>query len=156
MGAVWLPTRLEVLLSGTRIRSRVCPGVPLAAGAATAGAGADVAAGIAADTAIGGAADGGSEILADASGDELAGGNGFRGIGDNTDDESFEYHYAKHANGVSRQQYAKDAQDFARNPTGKQTDVTLRDGSRGVKYRTPGAPGGIFEQDGNAISFWYK
>lgn len=90
------------------------------------------------------------------SSDDPAAETGFRGIGDNSDADSFEYHYSKHGNGVNREQYARDAQDFAKNPTGIRTDVRLRDGSPGIKYRTPGGPGGIFDPDGNVISFWYK
>ncbi|MGH3432648.1 MAG: hypothetical protein ACRDQB_07415, partial [Thermocrispum sp.] len=82
--------------------------------------------------------------------------SGWRGTNVSKED-SFDYHYAKHGNNVSREQYARDATQWADNPVGSRTSVTLRDGSPGWRYRTPGGgPGGILDQGGNIITFWYQ
>jgi hypothetical protein len=74
-----------------------------------------------------------------------------------SDEESLAYHYAKHGDGATLEQYAHDAQTFADNPTGDQvTEVALKDGTTGTRYRTPGGPGGIVDQAGRLITFWYK
>jgi RHS repeat-associated protein len=52
--------------------------------------------------------------------------------------DSFDYHFARHGEGVTPQQYAKDAEAWARNPGGTPKPVTLGDGMPGVRYRTPG------------------
>ncbi|MDQ1629645.1 MAG: hypothetical protein QOI54_3389 [Actinomycetota bacterium] len=82
--------------------------------------------------------------------------SGWRGT-NMTDQESFDYHYAEHGGGVTREQYAQDARDWASNPTGNGTSVPLKDGTTGVRYRTPGGgPGGILDSDGNIVTFWYR
>ncbi len=81
--------------------------------------------------------------------------NPFRGT-NMADEESLNFHYARHGAGRSIEQYASDAQAFAENPTGKTSSVILRDGTTGIKYRTPGSPGGILDGNGNLITFWYR
>jgi RHS repeat-associated protein len=72
---------------------------------------------------------------------------------------SIDYHYAKHGllNGVSRAQYASDAVAWAgRQNIGNGVRVTLRDGSTGFRIREPGKPGGIIDDTGKVVTFWYK
>jgi len=93
-----------------------------------------------------GAAEGGASDLAAA----------WRGT-NMTDDESFEYHYQVHGDGVTPEQYAQDARAWASHPTGTGTPVELADGTWGMRYRTPGGgPGGILDSSGNIITFWYR
>jgi RHS repeat-associated protein len=81
--------------------------------------------------------------------------NGWRGTNMSAE-EAFNYHYGKHGQGVTPEQYAQDAANFAANPPGTGTPVKLADGTWGVRYRTPGGgPGGILDANGNVISFWY-
>jgi hypothetical protein len=92
------------------------------------------------------AADEGSSGLAD----------GWRGT-NMTDEESFDYHYGAHGAGETPEQYAQDAREWAANPAGAGSPVTLADGSAGTVFRTAGGgPGGILDSSGNIISFWYR
>lgn len=78
--------------------------------------------------------------------------SGWRGT-NMSDEESFNYHYAKHGG----EQYAQDARNWAANPTGTGTPVGLADGTTGMRYRTPGGgPGGILDSGGNIVTFWYR
>jgi hypothetical protein len=53
--------------------------------------------------------------------------------------------------------HTHDAQTFADNSTGDQvTDVVLKDGTTGNRYRTPGGQDGVVDQAGRLITFWYK
>jgi RHS repeat-associated protein len=81
--------------------------------------------------------------------------DGWRGT-NMSDEDSFNYHYEKHGAGRTPEQYAEDARTWARNPTGTPKEVPLRNGEIGYRYRTPGGgPGGIVDQYGNIITFWY-
>ena len=81
---------------------------------------------------------------------------GWRGT-NMTDEESFAYHFSKHGDGRTAEQYARDALAWAKNPTGTGTEVRLADGTTGTRYRTPGGgPGGILDSNGNIITFWYQ
>ena len=72
-------------------------------------------------------------------------------------EESFAYHYNKHAAGRSAQQYATDAKAWAASPTGTPKPATLKDGTSGTAYRAPGGgPGGIVDADGGIVTFWYR
>ncbi|MEV0427822.1 DNRLRE domain-containing protein [Micromonospora sp. NPDC050495] len=83
----------------------------------------------------------------------------------NTSEDSFDYHYEKHGRpaGVSREQYLRDAQNWAERltqPGGKAglnaKRMDFGDGQFGVKYTNPnGGPGGIIGPDGKLVSFWY-
>jgi hypothetical protein len=64
--------------------------------------------------------------------------------------------HGRHGAGRSIDQYARDAQAFADNPTGTTSSVRLADGTTGRRYRTRGGPGGILDSNGNVITFWYK
>jgi hypothetical protein len=83
--------------------------------------------------------------------------DGWRGT-NMTPDESFDYHYSRHGSGVSREQYATDARNWASGAdTTRGTRVTLADGTTGYRIRTPGGgPGGIIDAHGNVITFWYR
>lgn len=86
-------------------------------------------------------------------------GKGWRATSFGDEAASFEYHFSKHgvAAGVTRQQYADDALRWARNPAGTGKPVQLKDGTEGLRYRTPGGgPGGILDNDGNIITYWYR
>jgi hypothetical protein len=86
-------------------------------------------------------------------------GKGWRATSFGDEAASFEYHFSKHgvATGVTRQQYADDALRWARNPAGTGKPVQLKDGTAGLRYRTPGGgPGGILDGDGNIITYWYR
>jgi hypothetical protein len=96
----------------------------------------------------------GSCLAAEGGANDLAA--GWRGT-NMTDDESFEYHYQVHGDGVTPEQYAQDARAWASHPTGTGTPVELADGTWGMRYRTPGGgPGGILDSSGNIITFWYR
>jgi hypothetical protein len=74
-----------------------------------------------------------------------------------SDDDSLQYHYGKHGDGVTLEQYMRDARAFAGNPSGEtSSEVALRDGTTGTRYRTPGGLGGIVDQAGQLITFWYR
>ncbi|MGO4587132.1 hypothetical protein AB4Z38_25115 [Arthrobacter sp. 2RAF6] len=94
------------------------------------------------------------------SADELARfGRGWRATSFGDEASSFEYHFGKHGveTGVTREQYAQDALNWARNPEGTGKAIQLKDGTEGLRYRTPGGgPGGITDRDGNIITFWYR
>jgi RHS repeat-associated protein len=91
------------------------------------------------------AAEDGGEALSD----------GWQGT-NRSDEDSFNYHYAKHGAGNTPEQYARDAKDFANNPAGTRTEVQLGDGTTGARYRTPGGGrGGILHSSGKVVSFWY-
>lgn len=80
--------------------------------------------------------------------------DGWRGT-NMSDDESFDYHYAKHGAGMSPEDYASAARAWAANPAGEATPVDFADGSQGLRFRTPGGgPGGILDTAGKIISFW--
>jgi RHS repeat-associated protein len=82
--------------------------------------------------------------------------DGWRGT-NMSDEDSFNYHYAKHGAGRTPAQYAQDAKSWAANPTGVGTPVKLADGTMGMRYRTPGGgPGGILDSNGNIVTFWYQ
>jgi hypothetical protein len=82
--------------------------------------------------------------------------SGWRGT-NMSDEESFNYQYATHGGDVSPEQYAQDARDWAANPGDNGTPATLKDGTTGIRFRTPGGgPGGILDSDGNIVSFWYE
>jgi hypothetical protein len=88
-------------------------------------------------------------------GEECELSTGWRGT-NMTDEESFRYHYGKWGKGVSPQQYAEDAGAWARAPSGTSTSVELKDGSPGIRWRTPGGGvGGILDLNGNIITCWY-
>lgn len=80
--------------------------------------------------------------------------NPFRGTS-MSDEDSLKYHHQRHGSAVSEAQYCADAAAFAANPTGKAQPTTLKDGSKGTKYRTPGGPGGIIDANGRVITYWY-
>lgn len=94
------------------------------------------------------------------SADELAHlGQGWRATSFGDEAASFEFHFGKHGveAGVTREQYAQDALNWARNPAGTGKSIQLKDGTGGLRYRTPGGgPGGITDLDGNIITFWYR
>ncbi|MGL4297727.1 MAG: hypothetical protein ACRCW4_01485 [Candidatus Neomicrothrix subdominans] len=94
------------------------------------------------------------------SADELAHlGQGWRATSFGDEAASFEYHFGKHGveAGVTREQYAQDALNWARSPAGTGKPIQLKDGTEGLRYRTPGGgPGGITDLDGNIITFWYR
>jgi hypothetical protein len=95
-----------------------------------------------------------SSVAAEGEANDLAA--GWRGT-NMTDEESFEYHYQVHGDGVTPEQYAQDARAWASHPTGTGTPVELADGTWGMRYRTPGGgPGGILDSSGNIITFWYR
>jgi len=73
-----------------------------------------------------------------------------------SDEDSLNYHYAKHGDDVTLEQYAQDARAFADNPIGERTSEALQDGTKGIRYRTPDGPGGIVDQFGRLITFWYR
>ncbi|WP_370246878.1 hypothetical protein [Nocardioides sp.] len=93
-------------------------------------------------------------------GDELAHlGQGWRATSFGDEAASFEFHFGKHGveAGVTREQYAQDALNWARNPAGTGKLIQLKDGTEGLRYRTPGGgPGGITDLDGNIITSWYR
>lgn len=73
-----------------------------------------------------------------------------------SDEESFNYHYAKHGDGQTPEQYAHDAQNWAANPAGTGKPVQLANGETGLRYRTPGGgPGGILDPNGKIVTFGY-
>jgi RHS repeat-associated protein len=73
-----------------------------------------------------------------------------------SDEDSFSYHYAKHGAGQTAEQYSQDASSWAQNPAGSGTEVRLANGETGIRYRTPGGgPGGILDQSGKIVTFWY-
>lgn len=112
--------------------------------------------------AIGGLAAGfaGGTASAANTADELAHfGTGWRATTFGDDAASFEYHFGKHGikTGVTREQYAQDALNWAKNPAGTGKPVQLADGTSGLRYRIPGGgPGGILDSDSNIITFWYR
>lgn len=74
-----------------------------------------------------------------------------------SDEDSLNYHYPKHGGGVSLEQYTQDARAFADNLKWETTsEVELRDGTTGTRYRTPGGLRGIVDQFGRLITFWYR
>ena len=79
----------------------------------------------------------------------------FRGT-NMSDEASFDYHYAKHGDGASPEQYLADAQSWAQNPAGIAREIELKNGQIGREYRQKKAPGGIMDLAGNIISFWYR
>lgn len=86
-------------------------------------------------------------------------GDGWRATSFGDSASSFEYHYTKHGAeaGVTRDEYARDAQDWARHPAGTGRQVELQDGTEGIRYRTPGGgPGGILDLNQDIITFWYR
>jgi hypothetical protein len=86
-------------------------------------------------------------------------GQGWRATSFGDEAASFEYHFSKHGAeaGVTREEYAADALDWASKPSGVGKPIELKDGSQGISYRTPGGgPGGILDSDGNIITFWYR
>lgn len=100
------------------------------------------------------------DLVAAKSADELAHlGQGWRATSFGDEAASFEFHFGKHGvgAGVTREQYAQDALNWAWNPVGTGKPIQLKDGTGGLRYRTPGGgPGGITDLDGNIITFWYR
>jgi hypothetical protein len=94
------------------------------------------------------------------SADELAHlGQGWRATSFGDEAASFEYHFGKHGveAGVTQEQYAQDALNWARKPAGTGKPIQLKDGTEGLRYRTPGGgPGGITDLGGTIITFWYR
>jgi hypothetical protein len=76
--------------------------------------------------------------------------NPFRGT-NMSDEDSLAYHYAAHGDGRTIEQYARGAQAFADNPTGKPSSVLLKDGTTGTRYRTRGGRGGILDSNGDLL-----
>jgi hypothetical protein len=79
--------------------------------------------------------------------------------GTNTSDwESDAYHFERHGNGATEEQYFSDAKAFAKNPRGTSVkEVTLKNGKLGTRCTTPGEPGGIISNaTGRPVSFWYR
>ena len=66
------------------------------------------------------------------------------------------YHVGKHGGGRSLVQYTKDAIDFFQANKARATSVTLKDGTQGLRIKTPGGRGGYFTPDGRVVTFWYK
>jgi len=82
--------------------------------------------------------------------------NGWRGTTMGTE-KSIVHHHAIHGQGRPLEQYIKDSQEFAKKPTGKRIfETELMDGGKGIKYKTKGSPGGIIDEHGNIITFWYN
>ena len=80
-------------------------------------------------------------------------------FGDST--KSFDWHYDKHVLGegynVSKEKYLQDAQDFFEANKDIGTNVTLNDGSAGIRIdKGDGNGGGFFTTDGTPTSFWYN
>jgi RHS repeat-associated protein len=72
--------------------------------------------------------------------------------------QSVTYHWDKHARalGKSPTQYTRDALDFFRQNRGIAEQVTLKDGSAGLRINIKGGPGGYFTPDGRVVTFWYR
>jgi hypothetical protein len=77
-------------------------------------------------------------------------------------EDSFSYHYNKHGapHGVTPEQYAEDAANWAASNPARGANSSrwdMGDGTFGVKYTTPGGgKGGIIGPDGKIVSFWYN
>lgn len=81
--------------------------------------------------------------------------SGFRGTNMSTA-SSIRYHYGAHHEGRSLFQYLNDATAFGRSPAGATADrVAMRDLTLGTRYRTPGGAGGVADDHGNIITYWY-
>ena len=72
-----------------------------------------------------------------------------------SEEASAEYHLGKHGMGRTLEEYTKDAQDFFRQNQSQATEVRLRDGTPGLRIKTPGGEGGYFTPDGRIVTFWY-
>ncbi|HXC25379.1 MAG TPA: hypothetical protein VNU46_05640, partial [Gemmatimonadaceae bacterium] len=69
---------------------------------------------------------------------------------------SAEWHLAKHGMGKTLDQYTQDALNFFQENESQAQSITLKDGTQGLRIRTPGGgPGGIFTPDGRIVTFWY-
>lgn len=76
--------------------------------------------------------------------------------------QSVNYHLARHGNGRTAFEYTRDAQNFFSQNRGLATQVTLRDGTAGLRIQTkvpvPGGGtrnvGGYWTTDGRLVTFW--
>ena len=81
---------------------------------------------------------------------------GWRGTSMTTE-ESVQYHFLRHGGGMSPSQYAQDARIWASDPAGQGIPTLLKDGGLGFTFRTlGGGPGGILDDLGKIITFWYS
>lgn len=71
----------------------------------------------------------------------------------NTVKESINYHVQIHGAGRTPQQYTKDARQFFKENSDIIQEVTLKDGTEGIKIKS-GKQGGYFKPDGRIVTYW--
>lgn len=68
-----------------------------------------------------------------------------------------EYHLKTHGKGRTIEQYTDDAIDFYNKNKNIGVEVTLKDGSKGIKIQTgtgKNKVGGYWTKDGKLVTFW--
>jgi hypothetical protein len=75
--------------------------------------------------------------------------------------QSVRYHWQKHVRdqGINKsfREYTQDAVDVFRQHRWAGQQITLKDGTPGLRIKTgKGQPGGIYTPDGRVVTFWYR
>lgn len=68
-----------------------------------------------------------------------------------------DYHLKKHGKGRTLEQYTEDAMDFYNKNKSHGKEVTLKDGTKGIKIQTgkgKNKVGGYWTTDGKLVTFW--